>query len=113
MRKHGFSGLNVEQRARQAGLSSLYDIVYRNFSRNVHSTDLTELTLFNDPQMVKLIPFSDYTESRDFIGCDVAFLSAFGIAEAINGTFQLNFDRRLKRVISRKEKFKESRSSMA
>lgn len=113
LRKHGFSGLNVEQRARQAGLSSLYDIVYRNFSRNVHSTDLTELTLFNDPQMVKLIPFSDYTESRDFIGCDVAFLSAFGIAEAINGIFQLNFDRRLKRVISRKEKFKESRSSMA
>jgi hypothetical protein len=42
MRRHGFSGLSIEERAKQIGLSPEYNIVYRNFSRNIHNTDYME-----------------------------------------------------------------------
>jgi hypothetical protein len=42
MRQHGFSGLSIEQRAKQIGLSTEYNIIYRNFSRNIHNTDYME-----------------------------------------------------------------------
>ena len=42
MRRNGFSGLSIEERARQLGLSTEYNIIYRNFSRNIHNTDYTE-----------------------------------------------------------------------
>jgi hypothetical protein len=34
MQNNGFTGLSVEARARQLGLSELYNIVYRNFSKH-------------------------------------------------------------------------------
>ncbi len=42
MRRHGFSGLSIEERAKHVGLSTEYNIVYRNFSRNIHNTDYME-----------------------------------------------------------------------
>ncbi len=42
MSRFGFSGLSIEDRAREVGLSAEYNIVYRNFSRNVHNTDYME-----------------------------------------------------------------------
>jgi hypothetical protein len=42
MRRHGFSGLSIEERVKQIGLSNEYNIVYRNFSKNVHNTDYME-----------------------------------------------------------------------
>lgn len=111
IKRHGFSGLNVEQRARQAGMSDYYNIVYRNFSRNVHSTDFMELTLFHDPNILEKMPFSSYTESRDFIGCEITFISAGGIVAAINGIFQLNFDRRLMNLYKLREELQQSRKS--
>ena len=42
MRRNGFSGLSIEERARQVGLSTEYNIVYRNFSRNIRNTDYSE-----------------------------------------------------------------------
>ena len=109
IKKHGFSGLNVEQRAQQAGLSDHYNIVYRNFSRNVHSTDFMELALFHNPEMLKKISFENYTDSRDYIGCEITFISSFGIAETINDIFQLNFDRRLMNLYKKREELQESR----
>lgn len=42
MRRYGFSGMTIEQRAKHVGLSTEYNIVYRNFSRNIHNTDYVE-----------------------------------------------------------------------
>jgi hypothetical protein len=42
MRNNGFTGISVEERARQLGLVDLYNIIYRNFSRNIHNTDYME-----------------------------------------------------------------------
>ena len=42
MRRYGFSGLSIEERTKQIGLSTEYNIVYRNLSRNIHNTDYME-----------------------------------------------------------------------
>lgn len=42
MRQYGFSCLSIEERAKQVSLSTEYNIVYRNFSRNIHNTDYME-----------------------------------------------------------------------
>ena len=41
MRRH-FSGLSIEERAKHVGLSTEYNIVFRNFSRKIHNTDYME-----------------------------------------------------------------------
>src|SRR5207245_4076128 len=45
LRRYGFTGRPIEQRAASLGLQDLYNVVYRNFSRNIHSTDYTELMM--------------------------------------------------------------------
>jgi hypothetical protein len=42
MRRYGFSGMSIEERAKQVSLSTEYNIVYRNFSRNIHNADYME-----------------------------------------------------------------------
>jgi hypothetical protein len=102
IRKNGFSGLNVEQRAKQAGLSSIYDIVYRNFSRNIHSTDIMELTLLNDPEVIVGLHFTNYVESRDLVGCEVIFVSVAGTIDIFNKIFRLDFEQPLNQLINRR-----------
>jgi hypothetical protein len=109
LKKYGFSGLNVEQRAKQVNMSEYYNIVYRNFSRNVHTTDFMELTLLNNPNLLGAMHFSDYTDYRDFIGCEIAFISASGVAATINDIFQLHFDRELMNLHNLRKKLQESR----
>ncbi len=77
MKKHGFTGKSVEQRCRHANLAHVYEIIYRNFSRNVHSTDFIEQvgnSVFDDdPQ------YNDYLESRNTTMLYVANFSAGGV----------------------------------
>jgi len=42
MKKYGFTCLSLEARAIKTGNKKLYDLVYRMYSRNVHSTDVTD-----------------------------------------------------------------------
>ena len=106
LRKHGFSEMNVEQRAQKAGCTDLYNIVYRNFSRNVHSADITELLLADNPSVLREGQAADYFESRDAIGCDVSLVSCAVIAEAVNGVFRLGFRERLDELMARYERLK-------
>jgi hypothetical protein len=103
MRKYGFSGRSAEGRARDAGLADVYNVVYRNFSRNVHSVDLSELLMLNDPSLLRYHR-ADYFESRNGVTCDVASISAIEIAARVNVIFQLGFDRRLQRHMARRER---------
>ncbi|OFW25345.1 MAG: hypothetical protein A3H27_07245 [Acidobacteria bacterium RIFCSPLOWO2_02_FULL_59_13] len=97
MRKYGFSGLSVEDRARQAGCKDYYDIIYRNFSRNVHGSDFSELMLANDPSMLE-DRRGDFFESRDSIALDVAYMALWSVTDRVNGGFGLCQDARLGRV---------------
>jgi hypothetical protein len=94
LRRNGFSGLTVEARAQQTDRQEHYNIVYRNFSRNVHGGDFTELLLANDPTLLE-DRRADFFESRDAVACDVAFTSLYRVADATTGTIQLGFENRL------------------
>lgn len=47
MRRHGFSGLSFEDRAKAVGLKTMYEFCYRIASRSVHMFDPAE-TLYSD-----------------------------------------------------------------
>lgn len=97
LKREGFSGVSVEQRAIKAGLKHQYDIVYRNFSRNVHSTDFMELFLANDISLRKK-SYQSYIDCRNSIACDVAYESALGVATAVDAIFRLAMGRRLRAI---------------
>jgi len=102
--KHGFSGKNMEQRCRTldkrgggTGFSDTYNVVYRNFSRNVHSTDIVESLLNVDPPLVSARA-GDLVESRDQVACDVVLTIALSMVDALNREFGLGLDSRLTEV---------------
>jgi hypothetical protein len=98
LKQRGFTGINVEQRALRSGLSNEYNIISRNFSRNVHSTDFMELFLQEDPKLVTSDP-DVYFESRDAVCCEVVFISGAGIVIPINGLAGLGLDRRIRGLL--------------
>ncbi len=84
MKRHGFTGLSMEQRARATGHLKAYNAVYRNFSRNIHSTDYVEHV------GVGVLPeegFSSYLHNRNIVIYHTAHVSAGGVAEAVNNAF--------------------------
>ena len=105
IRKFGFTGMPIEQRAKFTGHETAYHIVYRNFSRNVHSTDYTESYL-RDPQN-RGTGYADYILSRDVASLYTAHFSAGGIAEIANQVFSLNFDKELYEIGQRQQKIKD------
>ncbi len=107
LRQHGFTGINVEQLAKNSGLSDEYNIVYRNFSRNVHSTDFTELFLQEDPEMISW-DYDSYLESRDVVCCRIAFISAAGVVATVNGLVGAGLDRRVRDLMLTWEKLSRS-----
>jgi hypothetical protein len=70
MRRHGFSGLSIEERAKQVGLSTEYNIVYRNFSRNIHNTDYMEHLA--EQGAIGKERWQHYQDVRDHIGLSTA-----------------------------------------
>jgi hypothetical protein len=70
LRRNGFSGLSIEDRAKQVGLSGLYNIVYRNFSRNVHNTDYMEHLALQG--VGKPERWNQYRDIRDHIALSTA-----------------------------------------
>lgn len=102
LKRHGFTGMNVEQRAKQSRLSNEYDIIYRNFSRNVHSTDFTELFIQEDPALVK--SSAEYIEQRDTVSYEVAFISVLGVVMRVNALVHLGLDRRIRDLLKARER---------
>lgn len=66
IRRHGFTQKGVEQLAKKAGYNNIYQILYRNFSRNVHARDHTE-TLLKEGLVEMTQLHEDYLKQRDSI----------------------------------------------
>ncbi|MCP4316479.1 MAG: hypothetical protein GY789_10800 [Hyphomicrobiales bacterium] len=73
LRRFGFSEMSIENRAKKAGLSEIYHVVFRNFSRNVHSTDYAEH--LGKQSSSKLSTFPDYEDLRDHVSMSQAITS--------------------------------------
>lgn len=96
LRRYGFTGESVEKRAASLGLQDLYNVVYRNFSRNIHSTDYAELLMMQ--KHGKAQDYSDYYRSRDQVSCNVAVLSAGRIAVSANRIYRCGLHRVLDEI---------------
>ena len=101
LRKNGFSGQSLEGRCatldeRSGGTeyTDTYNIIYRNFSRNVHSTDLTEALMCVDPTAITPRAI-DLVESRDHVSCDLVLSIAHEMVRVINREFKLGLRSRL------------------
>lgn len=73
LRRFGFSEMSVENRAKKAGLSDIYHVIYRNFSRNVHSTDYAEY--LGKQSSLRLSISADYEDLRDHVSMSQAITS--------------------------------------
>ena len=104
MRKHGFTGVPIEQRASLTGHEAAYAVVYRNFSRNVHSTDYMESYLKSE--IYDVSGQTEYLASRDVAAQYTAHFSAVGMAEVVNHMFSLGFDVELDQLGLRQKEIK-------
>jgi hypothetical protein len=50
LQRHGFSRMPVSERAKQVGLTMIYDSVYRRASRGIHAMDLIDTLSFANPE---------------------------------------------------------------
>lgn len=101
LQRYGFTGLSIEKRAQVAGHEEAYHIVYRNFSRNVHSTDYVEYLgsshIFGEDFN------KEYIDSRDTVTLNVAHFSTGGVAEFTNFALRCGMNAELDRI-GRKQK---------
>jgi hypothetical protein len=93
LKQYGFTGMNVEERAKRSGVSDIYNIAYRNFSRNVHSTDFTELFLQEDPGLISS-GRDAHIEERNVVCSELVFVSVVNISLGVNNLAGLGLDRR-------------------
>ncbi len=96
MRRHGFSGLSVEDRAQELGLSDLYNVVYRNFSRNVHGTDYMEH--FRAQGMEATSQWDEYEDLRDHVALSTTITCGWQMASLVNDVFGCGLDGELKEI---------------
>ena len=94
MRRYGFSGLSVEDRANELDLGDLYNIVYRNFSRNVHGTDYMEHIRAQGMRAASRWP--DYEDLRDHVALSTAITCLWQMSDLVNSQFGYGLDEELK-----------------
>lgn len=99
LKQYGFTGMNVEHRARCSGLSDEYNIIYRNFSRYVHSTDFAELLLQQEYSGRILLDRTAHLENRDDVCCSIAFMSVASISAGVNYLAGLGLNRRFRALL--------------
>ncbi len=99
LRKYGFSGMPLEQRARQTGHVDRYNVVYRNFSRNVHGSDYAEY-LMRDLNL-SVVPREVYIASRDQVSLSTTALCGIGILEPTVRLFRFPVMRKINSIKKR------------
>jgi hypothetical protein len=92
----GFSGMSVEERARDTGLSDLYHVVYRNFSRNVHSTDYMESISVQDIGGWSRWP--EYKDLRDHVAMSAAITCVWQMSLMANEAVGCGLREELKEI---------------
>src|SRR6266498_4889990 len=75
------------------------DIVYRNFSRNIHATDYMEFFIRQNIELARMGPL--YLEMRNKTSYQIAIESLAPMAEAINGLFRLGKKKELDKHFSK------------
>jgi hypothetical protein len=91
----------IDQRAKLTEHEEVYNIIYRNFSRNIHSTDYLEHFMLQESRDSK--EFQEYYEFRGSISLYSAHFSAGGIAEFANHAYKCGLDSELDEIGKKQE----------
>lgn len=100
LKKYGFTGVSIEQRAKITGLEDLYNVVYRNFSRNIHSSDFVEHHMLHGDVMPSH-KMEDYFSYRNYVTLDTTLTSSFGIIVPINYVHNCNLNKEIEALGTR------------
>lgn len=79
IRSHGFPGRSLQQCARDLGHEVPYEVLYRRFSRGIHSSDYVEFMASPDYEWD-----IQYREKRDPMTAYLVHFSVGGMAEKVN-----------------------------
>ena len=97
IKKHGFTGCHIHQRAKNDNKEEWYNIMFKNFSRNVHALDFQEyfvkLGLRNDDE-----PYEEKYIPRNQVALQHAHTCFFQIIMFCNLTFGLGIEKELKEI---------------
>ncbi len=96
LRRYGFSMVSVEEKAKLTGHESIYNIMYRNFSRNSHNTDFMES--FLQIQAYEADGYEELQVSRDSIAMETTFITIYNTIQSLNTVFKLSFNDRIEQL---------------
>jgi hypothetical protein len=89
MRRNGFTGWSIEDRARAVGLSTEYNIIYRNFSRNIHNTDYMEHLAQRGA--ISAGRWQDYQDTRDHTALSTAIACVWRTAWFVDSILERTY----------------------
>jgi hypothetical protein len=104
MRQNGFTGLSIEERAKQVGLSIEYNVVYRNFSRNIHNADYMEHLA--ERGAIKKQRWHEYQDLRDHTALSTAIACTWRAASFVDWMLERTYFEQLVRYWLRCLSFK-------
>ena len=102
LKQNGFSMVSIEDRAKKTGHSEEYNIVYRNFSRNVHNNDLIESFLQIGAYKAKDYELMKY--SRDLLSMETSFNTICSLMDKINSIYSLGIEKKIDDLIFERKK---------
>lgn len=102
LKQNGFSMVSIEDRAKKTGHSEEYNIVYRNFSRNVHNNDIVESFLQIGAYKAKNYDLMKY--SRDLLSMEVSFNTICSLMDKINSIYSLGIEKKIDDLIVERKK---------
>jgi hypothetical protein len=82
---------------KKTGHSEEYNIIYRNFSRNVHNNDLIESFLQIGAYKAKDYELMRY--SRDLLSMETSFNTICCLMDKINSIYSLGFEKKIDDLI--------------
>jgi len=95
IKKYGFPQTSIEDLARKYSKITEYNIMYRNFSRNVHANDTAEYIIKQD---ILLKDNYNYIEFRNEAAFGLTFRLFLEMMISMNEMLSLNMDQELKRL---------------
>ncbi|MDP2205804.1 MAG: DUF5677 domain-containing protein [Alphaproteobacteria bacterium] len=96
IQKHGFSMRSVEELANIENKKEFYNIMYRNFSRNVHANDLAEYFYHQG-----IMDVDEQTERRNLAAISFSHISFRQIITYMNEAYDLGCTKALKKIEKR------------
>ena len=93
IKRYGFSKIPIDQLAKKHNKDHIYQMLYRNFSRNIHADDAQEYILkFSENE------WKDHIIQRDEVAISEAFKISMEMVLRMNKAFEMKLDTELESI---------------